>query len=84
MAHVSLGHLAPSSAPIKNSPRVGASVVPNTVPLTVSFGAQMGLTPAVPMAEMGHKSGKTCHMHNMGKAGMRCRCNNKLAKKGRC
>lgn len=76
--HVQLGNYAPTVAPARQftPSKAGASVVPNTVP--------MSLTPQIPTAEMGHKSGKTCHMHRMGKAGMRCRCNNKLAKKSRC
>ena len=82
MAHVSLGGLAPSTAPIQRSTSPSANVVPNTIPFT-PLGT-MGLAPQVPTAEMGHKAGGTCHKHRMGKVGTRCFCGGKMAKTNRC
>ena len=81
MAHVALGTLAPSTAPIQRSKSASANVVPNTVPYT-PFGT-MGLAPEVPTAEMG-KSSKGCVRKRMGRAGTRCFCNGKMVKSGRC
>ena len=81
MEHVTLGTLAPSSAPIRRSTPTSANVVPGTVPYT-PFGAPMGLTPEVPAAEMG--KGKSCVRKRMGKAGTRCFCGGKMVKSSRC
>ena len=77
MAHVSLDGLASSTAPIQRSTRAtsfGGRVVPNSL-----FSiASMGLAPQIPVAEMGHKSGGSCHRHRLDKRGTRCFCGGKM------